>query len=128
MADTSPCSLDDAALQQRAHVWESLRGAWLGSERTATGAVMQYRLDPAVAQTLVELVEAEKRCCPSVSFEATVTLRIEAPEAMRPWVVSTFVSTAGDTTTGAGRDRVSETQTPAGAAVAFTTKSTTSSS
>ena len=94
MAHTSPCSLTADALQERIGTWQSLGRAWLGSERTATGAVVRYRLDPGVADTLLELLEAEGRCCPSLSLEATVTLRIEAPESMRQWVASTFVHDA----------------------------------
>ena len=90
MAQTPPCSLTDQALEQRMRTWGSLRSAWLGSEGTATGASVRYRLDPGVAQTLLELVEAEERCCPTLSFEATVTVHIEAPESMRAWVASTF--------------------------------------
>ena len=90
MAQTPPCSLTDQALEQRMHKWGSLHRAWLGSERTATGAIVRYRLDQWVAQTLLELLEAEGRCCPTLSFEATVTVRIEAPESMRAWVASTF--------------------------------------
>ena len=90
MAHTPPCSLTDQALEQRMHKWGSLRSAWLGSERNLTGAIVRYRLDPWVAQTLLELLEAEGRCCPTLSFEATVTVRIEAPESMRAWVASTF--------------------------------------
>ena len=88
MAQTSPCSFTDQALEQRIRTWGSLRSAWLGSERTASGAIVRYRLDPGVAQTLLDLLDAEGRCCPTLSFEATVTVRIEAPESMRAWVAS----------------------------------------
>ncbi len=91
MADTSPCSLGGEALARRIQAWESLRSARVDSERTATGAAVRYRLDEGVARTLVELVEAEGQCCPTLSFDATVTLRIDAPEPMRAWVASAFV-------------------------------------
>ena len=90
MTQTPPCSLTDQALEQRMRKWGSLRSAWVESEGTATGAIVRYRLDPGVAQTLLELVEAEERCCPTLSFAATVTVRIEAPESIRSWVASTF--------------------------------------
>jgi arsenite methyltransferase len=90
MARTLPCSLTEQALGQRMHKWGSLRSAWLGSELTATGAIVRYRLDQWVAQTLLELLEAEGRCCPTLSLAATVTVRIDAPESMRAWVASTF--------------------------------------
>jgi arsenite methyltransferase len=90
MAQTHPCSLTDQALEQRLRKWDSLRSAWLGSEPTATGATLRYRVDPRVAQTLLELLEAEGRCCPTLSFDATVTVHIDAPESMRAWVASTF--------------------------------------
>ncbi len=102
MARPSPCSLDRDALDQRIRAWESLRGAWLGSERTATGAVVRYRLEADAACTLVELIEAEGQCCPSVSFEATVTLRIDVPADVRPWVASAFVDHSGNATTTGG--------------------------
>lgn len=93
MAQTPPCTLTDQALEARMDKWGSLHSAWLGSKRTATGATVRYRLDPWVASTRLELLEAEGRCCPTLSFEATVTVRVEAPESMRGWVASTFANT-----------------------------------
>jgi arsenite methyltransferase len=90
MAQSSPCSLTDQALQERLRHWSSLRNAEISREQTATGAVVRYRLDPGVAQILLELLEAERRCCPSLALEAAVELRFEAPESMRAWVHSTF--------------------------------------
>jgi SAM-dependent methyltransferase len=104
MTNGSPCSLGDEALAQRVRAWEALRAAQIRSERTTDGAVVQYRLDTAVARTLVELIEAERRCCPSVSFEATVTLRIQAPETMRSWVASTFADREEDRPTTDGSE------------------------
>ncbi len=104
MAHSSPCSLDDEGLDQRIRAWQSLRNAWLGSDRTATGALVRYRLDAAAARTLAELIEAEGRCCPSVSFEATVILRIDAPADVRPWVVSAFVDQPGNAAAPGGKE------------------------
>ena len=95
MTRTGPCSLSPDALQERARAWRALSGAVIGAERTTTGAALRYRLDPAVAEALLELVEAERSCCPTLSFEATVTVRIDAPEDLRAWVASTFVPDAG---------------------------------
>ncbi len=89
-----PCSLPPEALEERIGAWHALSGALVGAERTTGGAVVRYRLDRAVAETLLELIEAEGRRCPSLSFEATVTVRIEAPEAMRSWVASTLAPDA----------------------------------
>ncbi len=91
MTQTSPCSLSSEALEERARAWHTVGDALLGAEETTTGVVLRYRLDAVVTGTLLELIEAESRCCPSLSFEPTVTVRIEAPERMRSWVVSTFL-------------------------------------
>lgn len=49
-----------------------------------------------MAATLARLIEAETRCCASLSFEATVVVRIEAPQSMRPWVEEVFVGDLDD--------------------------------
>ncbi len=91
MTPTGPCSLPPDALEERAEAWRGLNAALVAAERTASGAELRYRLDPAVAKTLLELIEAERHCCPSLRLEATTTVRIEAPDALRQWVASTFV-------------------------------------
>ena len=48
--------------------------------------MLHYRLNAVVTGTLLQLMEVESPCCPSLSFEPTVTVRIEAPERMRSWV------------------------------------------
>ena len=93
MTDSSCCSLEPEAFEERAAAWRSLGGALTGAEPTPTGAVLRYRLDAGVTQVLLELLEAERQCCPSLSFEATVELSIEGPERSRPWVQETFLET-----------------------------------
>lgn len=91
MTRTGPCSLPPDALEKRVHEWRALSPALIRGEVTATGAALHYRLDPEVAEALPRLIEAEGHCCPSLSFDVAVTVRIDAPEAIRPWLVSTFV-------------------------------------
>ena len=50
---------------------------------TPTGAEVRYRLEPALAEQLLDLIRAEAGCCPGLTFEATVTLAVSAPEEMR---------------------------------------------
>ena len=91
MTETPSCSLTPEDLAERVERWRSLDRARRSAQATPTGAVVHYRLDSAVVESLLELIEAEADCCPSLSFDATVGLRIEAPEALRASVVSTFV-------------------------------------
>ena len=91
MTRTSPCSLSSEAFEERSRAWHAVGDALLGAEETTTGVVLRYRLDAVVTDTLLHLIEAENRCCPSLSFEPTVNLRIEAPEPMRSWVASKFL-------------------------------------
>lgn len=95
MTPTGPCSLPPEALEERLDAWHALSGALLADQRTARGAVLRYRLHPDVVETLLELIEAERRCCPSLSFEAGVTVLVEVPEVMRPWVTSVFLGGSG---------------------------------
>ncbi len=95
MTDT-PCSLTNPAWAERAEEWRSISGALTSRQPTGTGAELHYRLDPIVGATLARLIEAEGRCCGSLSFEATVVVRIEAPPSMRPWVEEVFVRGLGD--------------------------------
>lgn len=88
---SSPCCLTAAELDRRAATWHSLDSALVGREPTDGGALLQYRLEPGVAATLIELVAAEGQCCPSVAFHATVTVRITAPEPLRAWVADNFL-------------------------------------
>ncbi len=101
MPPIQPCSLPPEALEERVLAWRTLKDALVGADRTKTGAVLRYRLEPEVADALLELIAAERHCCPSLSFEPTVTVRIEAPETMRQWVASTFVPDAAEPTTPA---------------------------
>ena len=90
MADT-PCSLTGRAWEERVQDWQSVSDALVHRAPTAEGAELVYRLDPSVAATLARLMEAERHCCASVSFEATVVVRVQAPPSMRPWVEQTFL-------------------------------------
>ena len=112
MTRHGPCSLSPEALEERGEAWHALSGAVLAAERTPTGALLCFELDRTVSQTLLDLIEAERACCPSLSFQATVTVRIEAPEALRGWVGATFVPDADpetmprDDPTGVDREAV----------------------
>ncbi len=99
MATTGPCSLPADELEERVRAWQALSPALIRGEVTTTGAVLHYRLDPDVAEALSHLIEAERHCCPSLSFGVTMTVRIDAPEAVRPWLASTFLPADGPEST-----------------------------
>lgn len=90
MTANVPCSLFGEAMEARAREWHALDAALIHAEATPGGAALRYRLEPPVAEALLRLLEAERRCCPSLSFEATVTLHIEAPEDLASWVAEAF--------------------------------------
>ena len=92
--DSHCCSLGPEAFEERAAAWRSLGHALVGGQSTPTGAVLRYRLETGVGEALLELLEAERECCPSLSFRATVDLSIDAPEEARPWVRRTFLAAA----------------------------------
>ena len=106
MSETGPCSLAGYALEERALAWRALSGAMVGAEPTDTGAALHYRLDHEVTKVLLELMAAERHCCPTLSFEATVTVRVDAPEDKRAWVASTFVPHARAPKASASDDAV----------------------
>jgi hypothetical protein len=91
----SPCSLTAIELTERAAAWHSLDAALVGHETSDDGALLQYRLDPEVMRSLIELLAAEGQCCPSVTFEATVSVRITAPAPLRTWVADAFAPVEG---------------------------------
>ena len=90
MTDTPFCALDPHALAVRMEAWAALDRALVRRRLTATGAELLYRLEPGLAERLVELVAAEAECCPGLGLVATVTLTIEAPEEMRGRVAELF--------------------------------------
>ena len=92
MTDSNCCSLGPEDLEERAAAWSSLGAALIGGEPTPTGAVLRYRLEPGLAEELLQLLAAELQCCPSLAFDATVSLTIEGPEETRPWVRDTFLA------------------------------------
>jgi hypothetical protein len=93
MTESNCFSLEPHALKERVAAWRSLGGALIGGEPTLTGAALRYRLDAGVPEVLLDLLEAERQCCPSRSFEATVDLNIDAPKETRRWVRDTFRGT-----------------------------------
>ncbi len=95
MTETSCCSLGPAELAQQADAWRSLAANLIDARSTATGAVLRYRLEPGTAERLLALVDAERRCCPSLSFSVQMAVRIDAPEEARSWVTETFVQPQG---------------------------------
>lgn len=95
MTGTTCCSLEPEAFEERVAAWRSLAGALLDRQPTATGVRLRYRLGGGVAESLLELVEAERQCCPSLSFTATVTLDVDGPDTARQWVVDTFLGEEG---------------------------------
>ena len=68
------CSLDPNALATRMAEWRDLDKAALSRRQTPEGTEVRYRLEPGLAERLLELIAAEAECCPGLRFEATVTL------------------------------------------------------
>lgn len=89
MAD-SPCSLDPQQLTLRIQDWNSLVPAVLGREQTAQGARLRFRVEPGLPERLVKLLDAERECCPALSFTVELTLDIRVPEELCAWVTATF--------------------------------------
>ncbi|HVE45223.1 MAG TPA: methyltransferase domain-containing protein [Acidimicrobiales bacterium] len=90
----NPCSLQPRQLTARIEDWRLLAPAILGREQTAAGARLRFRVDPGLADRVVELVhlvDAERQCCPALTFNLELTLDVHAPEELRGWVADTFV-------------------------------------
>ena len=74
MTDASSCSLGPDALAARMVEWHDLDRAALSRRQTAEGTEVRYRLEPGLAERLLELIAAEAECCPGLRFDATLTL------------------------------------------------------
>ena len=74
----SNCSLDPAALAARIAEWRELDRAALSRRTTPDGLEVRYRLEPGLAERLLELIAAEGECCPDLIFEATVSLSVHS--------------------------------------------------
>ena len=72
------CSLDPAALASRIAGWGELDRAALSRRTMPGGLEVRYRLEPGVAERLLELIAAEAECCPHLTFEATVSLSVHS--------------------------------------------------
>ncbi len=72
------CSLDPDALAARIAAWHELDGAALSRRTTPVGLEVRYRLEPGLAERLLELIAAEAECCPGLTFEATVSLSVHS--------------------------------------------------
>ena len=79
MTDVPFCSLDPDALAARMAAWNDLDRAALSRRQTPDGTEVRYRLEPGLAERLLELIAAEAQCCPGLRFDATVTLVVSEP-------------------------------------------------
>ena len=79
MTDVPFCSLDPDALAARMAAWKDLDRAALSRRQTPDGTEVRYRLEPRLAERLLELIAAEAQCCPGLRFEATVMLVVSEP-------------------------------------------------
>lgn len=73
------CSLSDAALGDRENAWHTLLSRSLIDRERVHGGV-RLTVQPGSAETLNELVELERECCPWIKFElsgATVSMTAE---------------------------------------------------
>jgi hypothetical protein len=82
MADATPlpiaCTLEDVEAGERMQAWRRLAdSALLASERSADGVRLVFRSNPAAERSLLELVEAERRCCPFLDLRL-----VRAPDAV----------------------------------------------
>jgi Cd2+/Zn2+-exporting ATPase len=84
------CALDRGAMESRLEEWSALRGRALVSQsRDGLVVVSAWRHGDGVRDELVRLIEAERECCPFLSFEITeespaIVLRTTFPEGMQP--------------------------------------------
>jgi hypothetical protein len=72
------CSLDRDALNARLAEWQELDRAALSRRETSGVLEVRYRLEPGLAERLLELIAAEAECCPGLTFDATVTLSVHS--------------------------------------------------
>ena len=72
------CSLDPDALATRIAEWRELDRAALSRRTTPEGLEVRYRLEPGLAERLLELIASEAECCPGLTFEATVSLSVHS--------------------------------------------------
>ena len=79
MTDISSCSLGPDALAARLAAWHELDRTALSRRPTPEGTEVRYRLEPGLAERLLELIQAEAECCPGLRFDATVTLVVSRP-------------------------------------------------
>ena len=90
MTDIPFCSLDPSALATRVAAWQDLDRARLSRRRTPTGAELRYRLEPALAERLLDLIRTEAGCCPGLTMTATLTLTVDASQEIRERVMELF--------------------------------------
>ena len=62
------CSLSDESLRERQGDWSSLGEALLSSEKREGGVTAIYRDDADTSRALASLVEAERACCPHLTW------------------------------------------------------------
>jgi hypothetical protein len=78
--ERASCSLSPNALSERGGAWRSLMAQAL-HRRVEPGRVLgTYPNRPEIAQSLAQLVEAEKDCCPFLEFdirESDSTIEVE---------------------------------------------------
>jgi arsenite methyltransferase len=92
MTDSNCCSLEPEAFDERAAAWKSLGKALMACQATPTGARLRYRLEAGLGKVLLDLLEAERECCPTLSFWATVDVTVDAPAEARSWVRQMFLA------------------------------------
>ncbi len=79
MTDFSCCSLGPEALAARLSAWGDLDHAAISRQDTPDGTEVHYRLEPGVAERLLELVDAEAECCPGLRFDVSLKLVVSRP-------------------------------------------------
>jgi hypothetical protein len=83
------CSLSPDDLKRRSQRWSELASeALLETTSTETGVRFRFRGTKEIGEELRQLVEAESRCCPFLSFEMRavdreVILDVSSPEEAR---------------------------------------------
>jgi len=69
MGPAYACTLGPDELRERVAQWRELAADELERRVEGAGLTVRYRASPDVARRLRWLVDAERRCCPFLSFE-----------------------------------------------------------
>ena len=84
------CALNASDLEERGRWFARLARHVLSSEDSPDARIVRFGADPEVLASVNALADAEARCCPFLTLEVAVELRIAGPEEARPIVAAMF--------------------------------------